>query len=326
MLIFLGMETVLIAIWPWVAFNLFVVIMLALDLGVFHRTVRVPTLREAAGWTTLWVSLALLFAGGLYRFAGADTALQFITGYILEYSLSVDNIFVFILIFSYFRIPLQFQHRVLFWGIIGAVVMRATFIIIGASLLARFGWVMWVLGAFLIVTGFRMATQRDESMDPTANPVLRWMQKRLPMTDQLHGHHFFVREGGRLVATPLFLVLVLLESTDVVFALDSIPAIFGVTRDPFIVYTSNIFAILGLRSLYFLLAGVVGRFRYLKLGLSGVLVFIGTKMVLSDVYHVPTHISLLVIVSILSLSVIASLVIKAPPEARGEPIGDEDGS
>lgn len=289
---------------------MFILAMLALDLGVFHRTTRVPSLREASIWTSVWVSLALLFAVGVYRWSGAEPGLQFLTGYILEYSLSIDNIFVIILIFSYFRIPSMYQHRVLFWGIIGAVAMRGLFIVIGASLLARFDWIMLIFGGFLVISGLRMLTHDDGEVDPESHPLLRLLSGRLPITDTLHGERFFVRIDGRLHATPLFLVLVLVESTDLVFALDSIPAIFGVTRDPFIVYTSNIFAILGLRSLYFLLAGVMGRFRYLKIGLSGVLVFIGTKMLLADYYHVPTSVSLLVIVTIIGLSIIASLAIK----------------
>lgn len=283
--------------------------MLALDLGVFHRTSRTPSLREATGWTGVWVSLALLFAVGVYWFSGIEKTLEFLTGYLLEYSLSIDNIFVFILIFSYFNIPIRYQHRVLFWGIIGAVLMRGIFIIVGASLLARFSWIMFVFGAFLILSGIKMVKPMEDKIDLDSNFVVRLIRRWLPVTGEFEGHKFFIRRDGGLYATPLFLALLLVESTDVVFALDSIPAIFGVTQDPFIVYTSNIFAILGLRSLYFLLAGVVAQFRYLRVGLAGVLVFIGLKMLASQFYHIPTVISLLIIVGMLSLSILASVVI-----------------
>ena len=295
------------SLWLWVGFNAFILAMLALDLGLFHRKAHEVSIREATVWSAVWISLALLFNAGIYAFRGEEAALQFLTGYLIEKSLSVDNIFVFALIFGYFAVPKIYQHRVLFWGILGALVMRAVFILAGSALLSRFHWIIYIFGAFLILTGLKMAIFRNSEMDPGKNPLLRLVRRLVPVTDGYRGAHFFVREGGKWVATPLFLVLILLESTDLVFAVDSIPAIFAVTEDPFLVYTSNIFAILGLRSLYFLLAGVMDRFRYLKLGLSAVLVFVGVKMVLSEVYKIPSAVSLGVIALTLTLSIGLSL-------------------
>ncbi len=292
---------------PWIGFTAFVLVMLALDLGVFHRKAHAVSIREATIWSAVWVTLSMIFNLGLYWFQGPEPALQFFTGYLIEKSLSVDNIFVFALIFGYFSVPAMDQHRVLFWGILGALVMRAAFILAGSALLAQFHWIIYVFGAFLIVTGIRMARHQEMEIHPENNPLLKLVRRIIPVTRDYHGHHFFVREAGRWMATPLFLVLVLLESTDLVFAVDSIPAIFAVTGDPFIVYTSNIFAILGLRSLYFLLAGVMGKFVYLKLGLSAVLVFVGVKMTITELYKIPSLLSLAVIAAILTTAVLASL-------------------
>jgi tellurite resistance protein TerC len=291
--------------------------MLAIDLGVFHRKTHVISAKEALVWSLVWISLSLLFNAGIYwwwdnlvpdsTYTNSEAALAFLTGYLIEKSLSVDNIFVFILIFSYFRVPPAYQHRVLFWGILGALIMRAILIIVGAALLKEFHWLIYVFGGFLIFTGVRMALSRHEELEPEQNPVLRFFRRMMPVTEKYEGAKFFIRRAGVLMATPLFLVLLVVESTDLVFAIDSIPAIFAVTQDPFIVYTSNVFAILGLRALYFLLADVMEKFQYLKLGLSFVLAFIGVKMILSDIYPIPTVISLLVVASILAISVLASL-------------------
>jgi tellurite resistance protein TerC len=305
-------------IWFWVLFNAFVLGMLALDLGVFHRSAHVVRAKEAAIWTGVWVTLALLFALGLYIWQDAQTALTFLTGYVIEESLSVDNIFVIVMIFAYFGVPKQYQHRVLFWGIIGALIMRGTFIALGALLLQRFSWIIYIFGALLVVTGVRMAIRHDETFDAEKNPVYRIAKRSLPFTTVYDGQKFFTLENGRRVATPLFLVLLMVEFTDLIFAVDSIPAIFAVTTDPFIVYTSNIFAILGLRSLYFLLAGVVGKFHMLKYGLAVILVFVGTKMIGANYFHVPILVSLSVILGVLALSVVASLVVPAPKVAEIE--------
>lgn len=304
--------------WLWIGFNIFVLIMLALDLGVFHRKSHAVSIKEATIWSVVWISLAMLFNLGIYLFwdtlvpgstySNDQAALAFFTGYLIEKSLSVDNIFVFVLIFTFFAVPAIYQHRVLFWGIIGALLMRGALISVGAALLKEFHWIIYIFGAFLIFTGIRMALHRNEEMHPEQNPLVKLLRRIMPVTENYEGDKFFIRRAGRLLATPLFLVLVLIESTDLVFAVDSIPAIFAVTQEPFLVYTSNIFAILGLRSLYFLLAGVVDKFHYLKLGLSVVLVFVGTKMVIIDFYKIPVGLSLGVIAVILAISVIASLI------------------
>ena len=291
----------------WVGFNLFILLLLALDLGVFHRQAHEVSLKEAGAWSAVWVALALAFNAVIWWLRGPEPAVQFLTGYLIEKSLSVDNVFVFALLFGYFAVPAKFQHRVLFWGILGALVLRGAFILAGSALLASFHWVIYLFGAFLILTGIKMALQRNEEMHPERNPVLRLARRWIPVTDGYRDDKLFVREGGKRLATPLFLVLLLIESTDLVFAVDSIPAIFAVTRDPFLVYTSNVFAILGLRSLYFLLAGVMGKFVYLKLGLSAVLVFVGGKMTLAELVKVPPMISLAVIASLLAIAVAASL-------------------
>ena len=308
-------------IWWWVGFNVFVLAMLALDLGVFHRKAHEVGLREAAVWSCVWVSLALVFNAGLWLYGGPKVGLEFLTGYLIEKSLSVDNIFVFVMLFTYFAVPAQYQHRVLFWGILGALVMRGTFIAAGAYLLQEFHWVIYIFGGIMILTGIKMALRGDAPMDPERNPVTRFARRFLPLTPRYHGQRFWVRETGRWVATPLFLVLLLVEFTDLVFAIDSIPAIFAVTQEPFIVYTSNVFAILGLRSLYFLLAGVVHRFVYLKYGLAMVLVFVGIKMLLVDIYKIPVGASLGFISVVLTASVVASLLRRERPAdeaSRGE--------
>jgi tellurite resistance protein TerC len=292
----------------WLGFTVVVLALLALDLGVFNRKAHVISPKEAGVWVAVWVALATAFGAGLYALRGPGPALEFFTGYLIEYSLSMDNIFVFVLIFSYFAVPATYQHRVLFWGILGALVMRAAMILAGAALIKQFHWVMYLFGAFLIVTGVRMALHRDEEVHPERNPLIRLARRVLPVTADYEGKRFFVRRGGALLATPLFVVLLMVESTDLVFAVDSIPAIFAVTTDPFIIYTSNVFAILGLRSLYFLLHGAVAQFHYLHFALAAVLTFVGVKMVLADVYPIPILASLLVIVTLLGLGVAASLV------------------
>jgi len=301
--------------WFWVGFIAFVLAMLALDLGVFHRKAHEVHPREAALWVAVWVGLALVFAAGLAYFESTHVALTFLTGYVIEESLSVDNLFVMVVIFDYFAVPAMCQHRVLFYGILGALVMRGLFIGVGALLLSRFEWILYVFGALLLVTGVRMMIKQDEEFDADNNRVVQLMRKLVPMTSEYHGKHFFITENGRRLATPLVLVLVLVEFTDLVFAIDSIPAIFGITRDAFIVFTSNIFAILGLRSMYFLLAAVVEKFYLLKYGLAAILSFIGVKMLGESWFHIDIVISLSVVVGVLLLSVAASLM--WPERERG---------
>jgi tellurite resistance protein TerC len=296
-------------IWLWVGFNVFVLAMLALDLGVFHRKAHVVSLKESIAWTLVWVTLALLFNVGIWHFYGFQKALEFLTGYLIEKSLSVDNVFVFALLFSYFAVPAKYQHKVLFWGILGALIMRAIMIFLGAALIAKFTWIIYVFGAFLILTGIKMVVKREEEIHPERNPVVKWFKKLMPVTSDYRGDKFFVRENEVRAATPLFLVLLLVEVSDLIFAVDSIPAIFAVTTDPFIVYTSNVFAILGLRSLYFALAGIMGKFHYLKIGLGVVLVFVGVKMLLAHTaWKLDTLVSLAVVAGILAISVVASLL------------------
>jgi len=304
--------------WLWIGFNVFVLMMLALDLGVFHRKAHAVSIKEATIWSIVWISLAMVFNLGIYLFwdrlvpgssySNQQAALAFFTGYIIEKSLSVDNIFVFVLIFSSFAVPAAHQHRVLFWGIIGALFMRGALIAVGAALLKEFHWIIYIFGGFLIFTGIRMAFHQNEELHPEQNPLVKLLRKVMPVTENYEDDKFFLRRAGKLFATPLFLVLVLIESTDLIFAVDSIPAIFAVTQETFIVYTSNVFAILGLRSLYFLLAGVVDKFHYLKLGLSVVLVFVGIKMAIVDLYKIPVGVSLGAIATILATSIVASLI------------------
>jgi tellurite resistance protein TerC len=296
-------------LWLWIGFNLFVLLMLALDLGVFHRKAHAVTFKESIAWTVVWITLAMLFNLGVWHFGGSDKGIQFLTGYVIEKSLSVDNVFVFALLFGYFSVPAKYQHKVLFWGILGALVMRAAMIAVGAALITKFIWIIYIFGAFLIITGLKMIFKKEEEFHPESNPVVRWFKKLMPVTSDYREDKFFVRENGIRYATPLFVVLLLVEVSDVIFAVDSIPAIFAVTKDPFIVYTSNVFAILGLRSLYFALAGVMDKFHYLKLGLGVVLTFVGVKMLLGHTeWKIDTHLSLGVIVLILASSVVASLM------------------
>jgi len=302
-------------IWFWLGFVAFVLGMLALDLGIFHRKAHEVRPREAATWTVVWVALALAFAGGLLFFYGHDAGLTFLTGYVIEESLSVDNIFVILLIFEYFRVPRASQHRVLFYGILGALVMRGLFIGLGAVLISRFHWILYLFGAMLVYTGIRMALKNDEEFKGDENPVVRLVRRFLPISHDYHGQRFFVVEAGRRLATPLLLVLILVEFTDLVFAVDSIPAIFGVTRDPFIVFTSNIFAVLGLRSLYFVLAAVVNRFYLLKYGLAVILTFVGVKMLGEPFFEIDIVVSLAIVLLVLAASVAASMVWPRKPPA-----------
>jgi len=291
----------------WIGFIAFVIAMLAVDLGIFHRKSHVVSTREALIWSSVWIGFALLFNLGVWKWFGAERGLEFLTGYLIEKSLSIDNIFVFVVIFGALGVPALYQHRVLFWGILSALVLRAGMIFGGTALLARFHWLIYVFGAFLVFTGVKLFLQRDQGLNPKDGSVLRFAKRLIPSTEQYAGDRFFTIENGRRVATPLFMALLLVEATDVVFAVDSIPAIFAVTSDPFIVFTSNIFAILGLRSLFFLLAGIVDKFRYLKVGLAIVLVFVGLKMALVDLYKVPPQVSLLVIAAVLASSIFSSL-------------------
>jgi len=297
-----------VTVWVWVGFVAFVLAMLALDLGVFNRKSHAISMKEAGIWTAVWISLALIFNVVIYFWQGQTPALEFLTGYLIEKALSVDNLFVFALIFTMFAVPGKFQRRVLFWGVLGALIMRGIFIAAGAALLERFHWLIYVMGAFLIFTGIKLALQKETEIHPDRNPLVRLVSKFFPVTKTYHGESFFVRINGALAATPLFIVLLIVESTDVVFAVDSIPAIFAVTRDPFIVYTSNVFAILGLRSLYFLLAGALDKFHYLKPALAVILSFVGLKMLISNFYKIPVGVSLGVIATLLIVAVVASLV------------------
>jgi tellurite resistance protein TerC len=294
----------------WIGFNVFVVIMLALDLGVFHKkTHRVPV-KEAVIWTSVWITLAMIFNILIYFDMGKTKALEFLTGYVIEYSLSVDNIFVFILIFSFFQVKDKYQHKVLFWGIVGALIMRAIFIFAGVALITRFHWIIYIFGGFLIITGIRMLFHGDNKVEPDKNPIVRFFKKFLPVTHEMHEEKFFIKKDSKTYATPLFLVLLIIESSDLIFAVDSIPAVLAISQDTFIVYTSNIFAIMGLRSLYFAVSGIMEYFRFLKIGLAFVLTFVGLKMCTSSFIDIPVIYSLLIIISILIMSIIASVIIK----------------
>ena len=302
-------------IWFWIGFIAFVLAMLALDLGVFHRKAHEVHPREAGIWVAVWVALAMVFAAGLWIFEGGSTALTFVTGYVIEESLSVDNLFVMVVIFNYFAVPAMCQHRVLFYGILGALVMRGLFIGLGAALLARFEWILYVFGAMLLITGMRMMFKQDEEFEGDKNPIVRLVRRFVPMASAYDGKRFFVVENGRRLATPLLLVLILVEFTDLIFAVDSIPAIFGITRDPFLVFTSNIFAVLGLRSMYFLLAAVIERFYLLKYGLAIILSFIGVKMLGEHYFKIDILMSLGFVLGTLAVSIIASLRWPEPDEA-----------
>ena len=315
------MATVEIAPIHWALFVLAILFFLALDLGIFHRHAHVVSFREAVGWTAVWVTVSMLFAAGLVPLLGQDDAIEFVTGYIIELSLSMDNVFVIALIFSYFKVPEKYQHRVLFWGILGALVMRGLMIGIGAALIARFSWMLYVFGGFLIVTGIKMLFTDEDGVHPERNPVVRLVRRMFPVTANFAGHHFLVRSEGKLMLTPLAVVLVMVETTDLIFAIDSIPAIFIVTQKPFIVFTSNVFAILGLRSLYFVLAGAIAYFRFLKVGLAFVLVFIGGKMLLTFFgVHIPVSFSLGLVGGIIMVSVLFSVMLARndqPPPTNG---------
>lgn len=292
----------------WIGFNLFVVVMLALDLGVFHRNLHEVKFKEAVIWSVVWIALALVFNAGIWYYFGEIKAVEFLTGYIVEKSLSVDNIFVFILVFSAFAVPAKYQHKVLFWGILGALIMRAIFIFAGVALISKFHWIIYVFGAFLVYTGYKIAKEKGTKINIDNNPLLNFVKRIIPFTNGYREGNFFVRESGRRMATPLFLVLVLIEFTDLIFAVDSIPAILAITTDPFIVYTSNVFAIMGLRSLYFALAGSLKYFTYLHYGLAMILVFVGIKMLISDFYKFDPFISLGIIALILAVSIGASVL------------------
>jgi tellurite resistance protein TerC len=300
----------------WVAFNTFVILMLVLDLTVFHRKAHQVHFREALGFSAMWIALAAIFAVGVYFWRGRAPALEFSTGYLVEESLSVDNLFVFLLIFRYFRVPNQYQHKVLFWGIVGALVMRGIFILAGVALIQRFHWIIYIFGVFLVYTGVQLLRSGEKEIHPEQNPVLRAFRRWMPVTQDYEGGRFLVRRSG-LYATPLLLVLIVVETTDVMFAADSIPAVLAISRDPFIVYTSNVFAILGLRSMYFALAGLMEAFHYLHYGLSAILMFIGVKMLISGYYKIPTGVALGVVGGVLALSVVLSLAIKPRSQAHG---------
>lgn len=301
----------------WILFNAFVLLMLALDLGVFHRKNHVVSVKEALTWTVVWVALALVFNTIIYFWRGQEQALEFFTGYLIEKALSVDNIFVFIMIFTYFSIPPVYQHKVLFWGVLGALIMRVIFIFAGVALIEKFHITIYLFGLLLVFTGWKMFSHDSAKIDPGKNPVLKFFKRFLPVTPDLHEDRFWIRKDGQRYITPLFLVLVMIETTDLIFAVDSIPAILAITQDQFIVYTSNVFAILGLRSLYFALAGVVHRFWLLSYGLAVVLVFVGAKMLLVDVYKIPIAWSLIFIAVVITASVVASL--KISPRKEREP-------
>ncbi|HPA20172.1 MAG TPA: TerC family protein [Verrucomicrobiae bacterium] len=302
----------------WIAFNSGILALLAFDLLVLHRKIREISFREAAVGSALWVALSLSFCAFVWRWRGPDSGLQFLTGYLVEYSLSADNIFVFVLIMTFFRVPKRLQHRVLFWGVLGALVMRGAMIGVGLFLVERFHWVLYIFGAILVVSGVKMFFQREEEeLAPQNNPIIRFCRRCLPVTEKYEGGRFAVRRDGRVFLTPLAIVLIMLETTDLVFAVDSIPAIFAITRDSFIVYTSNVCAILGLRSMYFMLAGAMHRFIFLKAGLSIILTFIGIKMVIADLYKIPVEVSLMVIAAVLATAVVTSVIVTRGRGARG---------
>jgi len=296
-------------------FSVFVVVMLALDLTVFHRNAHTVRVREAVVWYGIWVGLAVLFNIGVFVWMGADKGNEFLTAYVIELSLSVDNIFVFLIVFSSFGVPPEYRHRVLFLGILGAVVMRGLFIATGVALLENFSWLIFLFGGFLVFTGVKLAIRRDEEVQPDKNPVMKLAKRFLPVTSEFEGQKFFVRRAGKWFVTPLFMVLIGLETTDLIFAVDSVPAVLAISDDPFIIWSSNVFAILGLRALFFLVDGILPYFRYLNFGLSVILVFIGIKMITSDAYHMPTAISLGTVGSILTITILASYIAKRREDA-----------
>jgi tellurite resistance protein TerC len=304
----------------WIGFNLFVLAVLALDLGVFHKKSTTVTLKNALAWSGVWITLAIIFCVIVLFWHGKQASLEFLTGYLIEQSLSVDNLFVFLVLFQFFKVPSEYQHKVLFWGIMGALVMRLAFILGGVALINRFHWIIYIFGAFLIYTGFKLAFQSESEVHPEHNPALKMVRRFVPMTSNYEGDNFFIMRSGKRFATPLFAVLIVVETTDLLFAVDSIPAILAITRDAFIVYTSNVFAILGLRSMYFALSGLLTLFQYLHYGLAGILIFVGSKMLLSNEglvlwgiplhYKIPIGVSLGVVGSILAISILASVVFK----------------
>jgi tellurite resistance protein TerC len=294
----------------WGSFSLFVIGMVALDLGVFHRKSHSVSVKEALTWTAVWIAIAMLFNLFVYHYFNKEAALEFFTAYVVEKSLSIDNIFVILMIFSYFHVPDEYQHKVLFWGIFGALIMRVIFIFAGIELIHKFHWLIYFFGAFLVVTGARLIFGEEKPMDPEKNPIVRLVRKIFPVTETFQGNRFFVRRDHKVWATPLFIVVMLIEGTDLIFAVDSIPAIISISEDPFIVYTSNVFAILGLRSLYFALAGIEKYFTYLKYGLASILIFVGIKMVIVDFYKIPVEISLIIISFLLAIPMIASVLVK----------------
>lgn len=305
----------------WTGFALFVATAMVLDLGVIHRKAHVVGMREALAWSAFWISSALAFNVIIFFWHGKTEALEFLTGYLIELSLSVDNLFVFLMIFAYFRVPAIYQHKVLFWGILGALIMRAIFITFGIALIEKFEWIIYIFGAFLIFTGIKMAFQEDKEIHPERNPLLKLLRSIMPVTPDYVDGKFFIRQAGKLFATPLFIVIIMVEATDLMFAVDSVPAILSITQKPFIVYTSNVFAIMGLRTFYFALAGLMNLFHFLHYGLAVILVFVGIKMVLANFYHLPVAVALGVVVSVLALSIIASLIWpkkKAPESMKAE--------
>lgn len=305
----------------WILFLLFMTAMLALDLGLFNKKSQDVSFKKSLLWTTVWIGLAMIFNLIVYQWKGPDKAIEFLTGYLIELSLSVDNLFVFILIFGYFHVPTKYQHKILFWGIIGALIFRAIFIFAGVALLNQFHWMIYLFGGILVISGIKMLFQSDKKLEPEKNPILNLFKRFFPVADHNEGSKFFLNQQGKWFATPLFLVLILVETTDIIFAVDSVPAILAITTDTFIVFTSNAFAILGLRSLFFSLAGIIKLFRFLHYGLASILIFIGLKMTLADVYKIPIMYALIAVLSILVISVIASLLIPAnnnkssPPNA-----------
>lgn len=303
-------------IWIWLLFNVVVIGLIVLDLGVFHRKVHTESIRESAIWTIVWTLVALVFNAGIYFYAGGEPALSFLSGYVIERALAVDNIFVFMMIFTAFSVPQVLQYRALFWGIIGAIVLRAILIATGTVIIERFEWVLYFFGAFLVVTGLRMLRNEEKEIDPGNHPVVRLLRRIVPVTHEYRGARFLIRSKGSLVVTPLFVVLAVIAVSDLVFALDSIPAIFAITQDPFIVYTSNILAVLGLQAMYSMLGGIIEKFHLLKYGLAAVLAFVGIKMLAAGFYHVPIGLSLGIIVTMLTISIIASRIF--PEHVTGE--------
>lgn len=303
---------------PWILFTLFIIAMLALDLGVFNRKDHEVSVKEGLAWSGVWIALALAFNVVVYFWKGQEVAIQFFTGYVVEKSLSIDNIFVFLQVFAYFSVPVIYQHKILFWGVLGAIIMRAVFILVGVALITKFHWIIYVFGTFLIFTGVKMAFGKDKEVHPEKNPLIKLLRRFVPITGDYDGGTFFVKRNGMVLATPLALVLLVIETTDVIFAVDSIPAILAITTDPFIVYSSNLFAIMGLRSLFFALSGIIKRFHHIHYGLAAILAFVGAKMLVSDFYKLPSSAALVTVAAILTLSMIASVLWPERSRERAE--------